>query len=1058
MDYNKMKVNDLKTELASRNLDTKGVKAVLVERLKEAIEKENNENSALSTPTIAAARKTDVGTPNPSTPARRSRRRSMTRSPSPAKVEISALESVSEEPEQIETTELSNVSKKRRTRSITKSPSPVKTVDVKRLEVLEEEPETATKTTENVVPRTDETKPVSPIKLPATPNKQSTPTKTLTSSPKTAIPEKSTTSSTSPTVANAVKPIKENPTKPTATPVQTLPISPTNATIASPVKPITVSPTKSATGTPTKPTITPSKSPPKQVDLKETITVTPSETDNSTVKASNESLNAEAQLDELKQVDKKASGNESAETTPECEDSANAPEDEGKGSTEGSQKAAKRKSSPPAKESPSKTPRSKPVQTPIIFVSEENEPDIDDKKFALSWFDSDLNLEIDGKTLDTAKPLSEGALALIWAGARANMGVNKGKVAFEVLLTKNNESKNVTEEPVSNELRVGWSTSKANLQLGEDKHSFSYGSVGLKGTNCEFSDYGIKYNVNDVVGVYLNMDSNPCKIEFTVNNVSQGVAFEFDPVELEGQALFPHVCSKNVAFKVNFGQLERSMLNDREPSKKTVPETEENKIAQNKKANENEEKNLMVEATTESTGATIESTESTDGASSITKAISETSDKPADNQGPEKSAEREKACNEEVVKELQYVNKEFIYIEKSPKEYLVSGISRPETRKDCEVIFLIGLPGSGKSHWIKTYLEANPDKKVTVLGVGTLLDQMKVLGKPRQPSNTNKWSRLVEQLSRSLNKLNEIASKRRRNFILDQQTNVFASEQKRRLRGFGEYATRRAVVILPDTEEYNRRFKLKNEAVGAEAQEGNINAMKAHFYIPTLELGWFTEITYAELDEEKAREEVKKLNDAGRKALPRGYNKNQQQRRGTNQRWNQGFGNNRHGGQSYPQGGFSAPQRYNNSQQYSQNRNYRPGNGYGRREAGGFGGNRYGNNNTDWTRNSGRYDSRYNNRGYQNNQSRRFDGSRNDYRGYNSGSNWSQDSNCWGGYGSQGNDTNQWYSWWQQGGSGTDNSAQHANMEHYWSQYAQQQNYGNYQQSKSHGSGSSKNK
>ncbi|KAL1378843.1 hypothetical protein pipiens_019771, partial [Culex pipiens pipiens] len=55
MDLNKMKVNDLKAELQARGLDTKGVKVVLVERLKEAMEKENAGGAAeVSTPTVTA--------------------------------------------------------------------------------------------------------------------------------------------------------------------------------------------------------------------------------------------------------------------------------------------------------------------------------------------------------------------------------------------------------------------------------------------------------------------------------------------------------------------------------------------------------------------------------------------------------------------------------------------------------------------------------------------------------------------------------------------------------------------------------------------------------------------------------------------------------------------------------------------------------------------------------------------------------------------------------------------------------------------------------------------
>ncbi|XP_058455366.1 heterogeneous nuclear ribonucleoprotein U-like protein 2 isoform X2 [Malaya genurostris] len=1020
MDYNKMKVSDLKVELASRNLDTKGVKAVLVERLKEAIEKEN-ENQEQSTPVTTAIKKTELGTPNQSTPARRSRRRSVTRSPSPVKGEISILESVSEEPEHIEATDVSSVPKKRRTGSINRSPSPVKTIDVKRLEVLEEESDPVAVIEKVGVP-INETEPDSPEKF-LTPTKQTIPTKHSTCSltkTESITPTKSqTVVQTSPTVLSPVKPAIMSPTKSTASPTKII-----------------------ATST----TITSSEMNPasKQTDLNE-ATVEPSVQEPSS-KYSDESFvedQSSGPQEDAVELTNKALTGEILET----KNDVHTPENEKKPTTEEEgQKPVKRKSSSPTKES-IKTPRPKTAQTPITFVAEENEPEIDDNRLTLSWFDSDLNMEIDDKTLDAARPLSEAALALIWAGARANMGVIKGKVAFEVLLTKYNETKKVTEEPVTNEFRVGWSTSKANLQLGEDKHSFSYGSVGSKANNCEFSDYGIVYKVNDVIGAYLDMDSNPCKIEYTVNNISQGVAFEFDSAELDGQPLFPHVCSKNIAFKVNFGHLGRSLLNDRDLLKKTEFDAKEK--APEEKVDDNIKQIVNKEI----------ASSANPGESEETREANTSSQHPASEKSDISIREKSTETDDEATnnsQDPQCINPEFIYIDHVPKEHLVPGIHRPEGRQDCEVIFLIGLPGSGKSHWVENYLQTHPEKKFTVLGVGTLLDQMKILGKPRQPSNTNKWPRLVEQLSRSLNKLNDIASKRRRNFILDQQANVFASEQKRRLRGFGGYAARRAVVVVPDHDEYNRRFKIKNDTIGIDAQEGNIRTMKAHFYIPVLELGWFTEIIFAELDEEKSREEVKKLNDAGRKALLQGSNKSQQHRRGSNQRWNQGFGNNRYGGQNYQQGGYNTS-RYNNTQHYSQHRNYRPGNGYGRRESGGFGGNRYGNN-TDWTRNSGRYDNRYSNQGYHNNQSRRFDGNRNDYRGYNNASAWNQDSNSYGGYGSQGNDSQQWYSWWQQGGSGSDNSVQHANMQQYWSQYAQQQNYGNYPQSKSHGSGASKSK
>lgn len=986
MDLNKLKVNDLKAELAARNLDTKGVKAVLIERLKEAMENDNaGDGAEVSSPTAAASKKVDVGTPNLSTPVRRSRRRSMTRSPSPVKTEVTPLDSVSEEPEQteLEDSAESSVRKKRRTRSITKSPSPVKSGNEKRLDVLEEE-EAESASPAATPQKATPTKVESPTKAPVTPTKPATP---VAASP--AAKAATTPSS-----------VAKQQSSPQVTPVKT-PVVASSPAVAKP-------------------------------DPEPEEAAQPEQQNPPAVKEESDVANASA-TESLVEAENEDDGNE--ETPTAEEESADKSVDQGK---------------PASTEKGPKTPRIR-NPTPIEFTAEELEPEVESGKFALSWFDSHINLDINPETLDTAKPISDGALVMTWAGARANLGVCHGKVAYEVLLTRANEVHKVTDEAVTPEFRAGWSTADTDLQLGEAKHSFAYGSDGLKATDSTFTEYGASYKVNDVIGVYLDLESSPCRTEFTVNGVSQGLAFEFDIADLNGQALFPHVYSKNIAFKINFGQLERSLLNDRQPEKKKEDEPKAEKKDDDDKA-----------------AATGEATEDGDkdetAAEAETAAETEKAETAVEEAKPQEEESKEPEEVTETEEEPKVINPEYIYIAETVKENLTAGATRPESRSECEVIFMVGLPGSGKTHWVKNYITENPDKQYTILSVDSLLNQMKVSGKPRLPSNTTKWSKLVDQLAKGLNKLNEIAAKRRRNFILD-QTNTFASEQKRRLRGFGEYAARRAMIIIPDDEEYNRRLKLKQETYGVETQEGTINVMKAHFYLPTKEQGWYTEMKYVELEEEKAREAIQKLNEAGRKLVPRGAGRNQQyqqqNRRGAGnnqQRWNQGYqGNNRYGSQQYQQGGYNAQQRYNNSQQYSQNRNYRPGNGYGRPVGGYGGGARYGNN--DWTRNnsnnnSGSYDNRFNNRGYQNNRTRGYDRNRSDYRGYNSGSGWNQQSsNCWG-YGAQNNDTQQWYSWWQQqGGNGSDNSQ--SNMEQYWSQYAQQHNYGNYQQSKSHGSGSS---
>lgn len=955
-----MKVNDLKAELQARGLDTKGVKVVLVERLKEAMEKENvGDGPEVSTPTVAAAfKKLDVGTPNLSTPVRRSRRRSMTRSPSPVKIEVTPLDSVSEEPEQAaehaadSTADSSSVRKKRRTGSITKSPSPVKQPSAeKRLDVLEEIEEV-----DNATASPAGSSPQNSVSL-----KPESPTKTA------------------PAIKSATAATKS--TKQQITPQAT--------------------PEKAAASPAAKPEPEPEKKATEEFDIQ-----------------SEEEKTDVANTSATDSIAEKENDNCANEKEANDTDDQSADTNEDKGKSDAETKDSKNK--------PKKIP------SPIEFSSVEVEPDIDSSEFVLSWFDSHLNLEINPDAMDTAKPLSDGAMAMTWAGARATLGIRKGKVVYEVLLTQVNAMHKVIEEAVTAEFRAGWSTTKTDLQLGESKHSFAYGSNGQKATDCTFVDYGAQYKVNDVVGVYLDLESAPCKIEYTLNGACQGVAFEFELADLNGQALFPHVYSKNFAFKVNFGQLERSLLNDRQPEK-----TKEQ--MKKKESGEGTGGKKLVMQKTDEENRTHEETSKAAAELVLGEAKEE-------NKEPEAESKRKPELEIPNEEELKAIKTDFIYIADVAKENCIAGITRPENRSDCEVIFMIGMPGSGKTHWVKNHIAENPDKRYTVLSVDSLLNQMKISGKHRLPSNTSKWSKLVDTLSKNLNKLNEVAAKRRRNFILD-QTNTFASEQKRRLRVFGGYAARRAIVVIPDEEEYNRRLKQKQELYGVEVQEGQVNVMKAHFHLPTEEQNWFTEIKYIELDEEKAREVVQKMNESGRKLVSRGgYNRDQNQyqnRRGASnhqqqQRWNQGYNRYRGQQQQLHHGGYTAQQRYNNTQQYSQNQNYRPGNGYGRQGGSGYGGGfRYGNN--DWTRNNAGYDNRFNNRGYQNSRARGYDRT----RGYNSGWN-QQNSNCWG-YGSQNDDTQQWYSWWQQqGGNGSDNAQ------------SQFYNYGNYQQSKSHGSGSSK--
>lgn len=51
-------------------------------------------------------------------------------------------------------------------------------------------------------------------------------------------------------------------------------------------------------------------------------------------------------------------------------------------------------------------------------------------------------------------------------------------------------------------------------------------------------------------------DKDVVELSFTVNGVSQGVAFTLKKEDLNSRPLFPHILTKNCRFEVNFGQKE----------------------------------------------------------------------------------------------------------------------------------------------------------------------------------------------------------------------------------------------------------------------------------------------------------------------------------------------------------------------------------------------------------------------------------------------------------------------------------------------------------------------
>ncbi|PZC82864.1 hypothetical protein B5X24_HaOG209307 [Helicoverpa armigera] len=181
---------------------------------------------------------------------------------------------------------------------------------------------------------------------------------------------------------------------------------------------------------------------------------------------------------------------------------------------------------------------------------------------------------------------------------------------------------------------------------------------------------------------------------------------------------------------------------------------------------------------------------------------------------------------------------------------LVDGPARPKSIADCEAILMVGMPGSGKTYWAKQHAAAHPERRYNILSTGALFDRMKVDCKPFRASYEARWDAMVSKCAKCVLKLLEIAKGRKRNFILD-QTNVYPSAQRRKLREFDGYR-RVAVVIVTDDETYRDRQKRREEADGKEVPDGAIVDMKANFSLPE-KCSWLDEVLYPELDAEQAK-------------------------------------------------------------------------------------------------------------------------------------------------------------------------------------------------------------
>ncbi|XP_069749979.1 heterogeneous nuclear ribonucleoprotein U-like protein 2 isoform X2 [Narcine bancroftii] len=170
------------------------------------------------------------------------------------------------------------------------------------------------------------------------------------------------------------------------------------------------------------------------------------------------------------------------------------------------------------------------------------------------------------------------------------------------------------------------------------------------------------------------------------------------------------------------------------------------------------------------------------------------------------------------------VPEDYTVIQNITLEDRVRGTVGPKTRDACEVLLMVGMPGVGKTTWVKKHVAENPDKKYTILGTLNILDRMKVKGQDSPEMSVMHRNTLIQQATQSLSKMIQVAACKKRNYILD-QSNVYSSAQRRKMIPFKDFS-RQAVVICPSDEDWKARMKLRLAEESEELPDFVLHEMK----------------------------------------------------------------------------------------------------------------------------------------------------------------------------------------------------------------------------------------
>lgn len=191
-----------------------------------------------------------------------------------------------------------------------------------------------------------------------------------------------------------------------------------------------------------------------------------------------------------------------------------------------------------------------------------------------------------------------------------------------------------------------------------------------------------------------------------------------------------------------------------------------------------------------------------------------------------------------------------------PKDQRICALSGPRSKAQCEVVLMVGLPGSGKTHYAKTQINTHPEKRYKVLSTEELLACMIMSGQ--------RDSRL-QQASQCLTELIKLAAKSPGNYILD-QCNVLFSARHYKLQLFAGFR-RKVVVVFPSAEEWKRRLSEHQTQNGEKIPQTALLKLQVSYTLPEQE-NLLEEVQYVELSQQQAQTILQEYKDEARRLLP----------------------------------------------------------------------------------------------------------------------------------------------------------------------------------------------